>query len=82
MIAETDNNDPVRTLYRRGKAGQDNMEKKAGGIGLCSSCSGHTGCHGHDIFSGCTDMLLWNQYMPLLLGLWQIKSQCWQEDFP
>lgn len=37
--------------------------------------------HGHDIFLA-ADMLLWNRYMPLLLGLWQIKSQRWQEYFP
>lgn len=53
-----------------------------GGVGLCSSCPGYIGCPSHCIASGCTDMLPWNQYMPLLLGLQQTKPQRWQEHFP
>lgn len=78
MIAETGNNDPVHTLYRRGKAGRDNMEKKGGRHRAVFILLRTTAV----IFFLAADMLLWNRYMPLLLGLWQIKSQRWQEYFP
>lgn len=52
----------------REKAAEDKLETQRVS-GPCLSCSGFTGCHWHYISSLCTDMLLWNQYMPLPLGL-------------
>lgn len=70
LIAGTDsNNYEVYIVYRRGKASQNKGGKKREHQGWARPDQDTLAAAVITFFSGCADMLLWNQYMPLLLSL-------------